>query len=109
MNAPREPLKILGSKARLQILKVLSRRDMYVSEIMDQVGMDGKTAKHHLQVLEENGIVSSRIEGRRKYYSMKRGVELHISPSPQRRYEVRFPRQEGDSLKGEEDMNRERP
>lgn len=86
-----KPLEILGSKARLEILHKLSLRDMYVSEIMEAVGMDGKTAKHHLKKLEESGLISSREEGRRKYYSLEREVILRISPSPNRRYEVQFP------------------
>ncbi len=86
-----DPLKILGSKARLEILYQLSSRDMYVSEIMEKVGMDGKTAKHHLKILEDSGLISSREEGRRKYYSLEREVILRISPSPHRRYEVQFP------------------
>ncbi len=85
------PVEIVGSKARLQILHRLSERDMYVSEIMDSVGLDGKTAKHHLNILEREGIVSSRKEGRRKYYSLKRKVIVKISPSPNRRFQIQFP------------------
>ncbi|MFO8110157.1 MAG: winged helix-turn-helix domain-containing protein [Thermoplasmata archaeon] len=75
-------LKILGSKSRLRILHKLSRRDMYVSEIMDRVPMDGKNCKHHLSSLERAGIVSSRIEGRRKYYTLEKEIRLFISPHP---------------------------
>ncbi len=85
-----DALDILGSKARLEILHQLSKKDMYVSEIMDQVGMDGKTAKHHLSKLEEADIIESREEGRRKYYSLKKEILLRIAPSPGRRYEVQF-------------------
>jgi len=85
-----DPTEILGSKARLEILHKLSRGEMYVSEIMEEVGMDGKTAKHHLEILEETGIVSSRKENRRKYYSLEKEILLKISPSPNRRYKVQF-------------------
>ncbi|MFP3872476.1 MAG: ArsR/SmtB family transcription factor [Candidatus Natronoplasma sp.] len=86
-----DPLKILGSKARLEILHQLTFRDMYVSEIMEKVGMDGKTAKHHLEKLEEAGLIASREEGRRRYYSLEKEIILRISPSPNRRYEIQFP------------------
>ena len=89
-----DPLEILGSKTRLKILYQLSKEDMYVSQLMDLVGMDGKTAKHHLNKLEDAGIISSREEERRKYYSLEREIILRISPSPNRRYEVQFPRLE---------------
>lgn len=84
-------LDIIGSKSRLDILHWLSRRDMYISEIMEAVGLDGKTAKYHLDKLEENGIIISNWEGRRKYYSLIREVIVRIAPPPNRRFEVQFP------------------
>lgn len=87
-----EPLEILGSKSRLKILHDLSKQDMYVSELMDSVKMDGKTCKHHLDCLEKAGIISSYEEGRRKYYTLDREIIVNISPSPNRRYEVQFPK-----------------
>jgi len=50
-------IELLGLKARLEILRSLSHKDMYVSEIIEEVGMDGKTAKHHLGTLEEIGVI----------------------------------------------------
>jgi len=87
-----KPIEILGSKARLEIMHQLTDGDMYVSELMERVGMDGKTAKHHLKKLEQERIVSSRMEGRRKYYSLERKVIVKISPSPNRRFQIQFPR-----------------
>jgi len=84
-------MELLGSKARLEVLRSLSRGDMYVSEIIEEVGMDGKTAKHHLNALEEAGVVETYKEGRRIYYSLVREVRLEISPSPDRRFVLRFP------------------
>jgi len=87
-----EPMEILGSKARLEILHQLSKDDMYVSELMENVGLDGKTAKHHLDKLEGEGIISSEMRGRRKYYSLEREVIVQISPSPNRRFQIQFPK-----------------
>ncbi len=84
-------LDIIGSKSRLELLRHLSRRDMYISEIMELVGLDGKTAKYHLDRLEEHGIITSNWKGRRKYYSLIREVIVRISPPPNRRFEVQFP------------------
>lgn len=85
-----DALDLLGSKARLSILRALSRREMYVSELMEAVGMDGKTATHHLDALEERGVVESRMEGRRRYYSLAVDVRLEVSPPPNRRFLVQF-------------------
>lgn len=86
-----DSLAVLGSKPRLEILRLLSRQDMYVSELMDAVGMDGKTATHHLDVLTEAGVVDSYREGRRRYFTLVRAVRVDISPSPNRRFVARFP------------------
>lgn len=84
------PLDILGSKTRLKILHQLAEKDMYVSELMKKVGMDGKVAMYNLSRLEESGIISSYMDGRRKYYSLEKEIILHISPSPNKRYIVQF-------------------
>jgi len=63
---------------------------MYVSELMDAVGMDGKTATHHLETLAEAGLVESYRDGRRRYYRLVKGVRLEVSPSPNRRFVARF-------------------
>jgi predicted transcriptional regulator len=86
-----DSLAVLGSKPRLEILRELSRRDMYVSELMESVGMDGKTATHHLDVLVEAGLLDSYKSGRRRYYSLVREVRLEVSPSPNRRFVAHFP------------------
>lgn len=86
-----DSLAVLGSKARLELLRLLSRRDMYVSELMEEVGMDGKTATHHLDVLTEAGVLDSYRDGRRRYYTLVREVRLEVAPSPNRRFVARFP------------------
>lgn len=91
-----DTLEVLGSKARLAILRELSRRDMYVSELMERVGMDGKTATHHLDTLEEAGVVRSYKQGRRRYFELVRGVRLEISPSPNRRFIAQRPKIEAE-------------
>lgn len=86
-----DSLEVLASKPRLEILRQLSRHDMYVSELMETVGMDGKTATHHLDVLEEAGLVESYGDGRRRYFELVKEVRLEISPSPNRQFVARFP------------------
>lgn len=86
-------LDVIGSKPRLEILRHLSKRDMYVSELMDVVGMDGKTATHHIDVLTEAEVIDSYTSGQRRYLTLIREVNLEISPSPNRRFVARFPEQ----------------
>jgi predicted transcriptional regulator len=77
---------VLGSKPRLQILQELTAQPRYVSELADRVGMDGKTAAHHLSVLEEAELVESYWRSQRKYYRLVRRVELAASPPPERTF-----------------------
>lgn len=91
-----DALDVLGSKPRLELLRLLSRRDMYVSELMEEVGMDGKTATHHLDVLTEAGLIESYTDGRRRYFTLVSKVQLEVSPSPNRRFVARFPEYEDE-------------
>jgi predicted transcriptional regulator len=77
---------VLGSKPRLQIIQELTAEPRYVSELADRVGMDGKSAAHHLSVLEEADLVESYWESQRKYYRLTRRVELTASPPPERTF-----------------------
>ncbi|MFB6165697.1 MAG: ArsR/SmtB family transcription factor [Haloarculaceae archaeon] len=79
-------LDVLGSKARLQILRALSNEPMYVSELAESVGMDGTTARHHLQTLEDAALVEPYRRGNRKYYRLRASVTLQAAPPPERTF-----------------------
>lgn len=79
-------INVLGNSTRLQILRELSDGPMYVSELADAVGMDGKTATHHLDTFEEAGLVDIYREGNRKYYRLVQSVELYVAPPPERAF-----------------------
>lgn len=77
---------VLGSKARLRILQSLSDEPMFVSELTEEVGMDGKTAVHHLSTLEEAGLVEPYRRGNRKYYRLVKDVTFRAAPPPERTF-----------------------
>lgn len=79
-------IDVLGSTPRLKIVWELTREPKYVSELADTVGMDGKTAVHHLDVLEEAELVESYRRGNRKYYRLVKTVELRAAPPPERTF-----------------------
>ncbi len=82
--------KVLGSSQRLEIIRELTDGPMYVSELTDAVGMDGKTAAHHLSVLEDAGLLQHHYEGNRKYFRLIRGVEFEASPPPERSFTLQL-------------------
>lgn len=71
---------VLGSKPRLKIIRELAAEPRYVSELAERVGMDGKSAVHHLSALEDAGLVESYSTSRRKYYRLVKSVELRATP-----------------------------
>ncbi len=59
---------------------------MYVSELTEKVGLDGRAARHELDALEDAGVAESYMDGRRRYYRLAAEVRLEVSPSPNRRF-----------------------
>lgn len=74
---------VLGSKSRLKIIQELSDEPRYVSELADRVGIDGKSTVHHLETIEEAGLVEHYQTSQRKYYRLTQNIELKVSPPPE--------------------------
>jgi len=62
--------KALGDETRLRILGLLSVREMCVCEVMVALDLTQPTASHHLNLLENAGLVKDRKEGRWVFYSI---------------------------------------
>lgn len=78
-----ELLDILGNENRRRILRLLSRKPCYVTEISEYLGVSPKAVIDHLRRLEDVGLVESRTDDqRRKYFSIARNLRLEVSVSP---------------------------
>jgi DNA-binding transcriptional ArsR family regulator len=64
--------RALGDDTRLRILKLLSTRDWYLSEIAQQLELSKPTIKHHLALLRAAGLVTLTEESSLTYYSLRR-------------------------------------
>ena len=93
-------IDLLGSKARIEIVRELSREPQYVSQLAETVGMDGKTAVHHLSKLEAAGLVAHYERGNRKYYYLAKTVELRAAPPPERTFVLRTGERRDDPIAG---------
>ena len=74
---------IAGSKGgitRAKIIKVIEKRPSNAHQLTKKLQMDYKTIRHHLKVLEENGIVTTI---NRKNY----GAMYFLSTEMERNYE----------------------
>jgi ArsR family transcriptional regulator len=78
-----ELLDLLGNENRRRILRLLSRKPCYVTEISEYLGVSPKAVIDHLRKLEEAGLVESRVDDqRRKYYFISQNLRLEVNVSP---------------------------
>ena len=76
-------LDILGNENRRRILRLLSRKPCYVTEISEQLGVSPKAVIDHLRTLEEAGLIESHTDqGRRKYFHIAEELRLEVTVSP---------------------------
>jgi len=78
-------LDLLGNENRRRILRLLSHKPCYVTEISEYLGVSPKAVIDHLRRLEEAGLVESRTDDkRRKYFHIARNLRLEVNVSPYR-------------------------
>lgn len=75
-------LKAISHPLRLKILCVLGQREMSVQEILNTVGTTQSNVSQHLCLLKDKGIVSSRKDANRVYYSLKNETVKKILGTP---------------------------
>lgn len=72
----------LSDPSRLRVLRLLASRDMYMTEIAQQLELSKPTIKHHLAQLRAAGLLTMTDDGALTYYSLRRdrldqvGLEL---------------------------------
>lgn len=77
--------RALGDGTRLRILRLLSDRDWYLTEIAERLSLSKPTIKHHLAQLRAAGLVTLTEEGGLSYYSLRR-ERLDDASSELKRY-----------------------
>lgn len=72
-------LDILGNRNRRRIIDLLRQKPCFVTEISDKLMISPKAVIEHLQMMEEEEILSSFHDSRRrKYYSLTREIRVDI-------------------------------
>lgn len=77
-------LDLLGNENRRRILRLLSHKPCYVTEISNTIRVAPKAVIEHLVLLQEGGLLESYFDDRRrKYYHITEDllVEIHLAPS----------------------------
>ncbi len=62
--------RALSDENRIRIMNLLSGRELCASELLKSLDIVQSTMSHHMKVLTEAGLVNSRRDGKRVYYSV---------------------------------------
>jgi DNA-binding transcriptional ArsR family regulator len=65
-------LKALANETRLKMLRLLSIREMCVCELTVALDLTQPTASHHLNILQNVGLLEDRKDGKWVFYSVAR-------------------------------------
>lgn len=66
-----EVLRAIAHPIRLTIIDLLFRREkLSVTEIYEELEIEQAIASHHLRILKDKKVVSSRRDGKKSYYSL---------------------------------------
>lgn len=64
--------RAMADETRQRILELLMEKDMCVGDIVAAFGLSQPTISHHLTLLRQLGLVTSRKEGKQVIYSINR-------------------------------------
>src|SRR5687767_744775 len=70
--------EVLAEPKRRLILELLSQEELPVGELVRRLGMSQPLVSKHLRVLRESGLVSSRVDAQRRFYSIEVGPLAEI-------------------------------
>jgi ArsR family transcriptional regulator len=68
--------KAISDPKRLRIMGLLDVRDMCVCELMVALGMSQPNLSHHLKILEDEGFVEKRKEGKWTFFKSLYGERM---------------------------------
>jgi DNA-binding transcriptional ArsR family regulator len=84
-----EAIDAIAHPGRRAMLRLVLDRELGVGELATQVGVSQPAASQHLKVLRDAGLVRTRVDGRRRLYSvdaeglerLRRELEAYWAPA----------------------------
>lgn len=73
--------KALCDENRLRILEILSTGEKCACTLLEKLPVAQSTLSHHMKILIDSGVVTSRKEGKWTYYALDQGGSDHIKNS----------------------------
>jgi len=67
-------LAVVSDKCRLHIIRLLKKKEMCVCEIWKALKSPQNLTSHHLKVLKDFGLISSRKEGLKVFYKLNKNT-----------------------------------
>ena len=81
----KESFKALAADTRINILKILLKRQHLQTELAQELSMSIPTIKEHLDALVKAGLVERKEEGRKwKYYALSKNGKAILDPEQKR-------------------------
>jgi len=77
INMVVNPLDVLGSLPRRQMLAFLSQTALSTAELAERFGMSAPAVSRHLAILQQAGLVSGERQGQRVLYRLDRDMLLN--------------------------------
>jgi len=72
LEAVASKLRAISHPMRIAIIDVLAKdTKLSVTEIYEKLDIEQATASHHLNILKNKGVLESKREGKKIYYSLK--------------------------------------
>jgi DNA-binding transcriptional ArsR family regulator len=76
MNENVRLLKTLADETRLRILMLLREKELFVCQLMAVTGMSQSLVSRSLALLEREGLLDSRRQGKRVFYRLKGEIPI---------------------------------
>ncbi|SFR51982.1 ArsR/SmtB family transcription factor [Halogeometricum limi] len=67
-----------GGKNRLRVVRTLSETPMNANQLAEALDLNYKTVRHHLELLEENGVLTTMGDGYGKTYFLSDRMEQNM-------------------------------
>ncbi|MDK2910283.1 MAG: hypothetical protein PWR20_1850 [Bacteroidales bacterium] len=79
LEAAASRMRALAHPMRIAIIDMLTDSPkMSVTEIYERLGIEQAAASHHLNILKNKGILVSKRDGKKIYYSLKNNTLMQI-------------------------------
>ena len=85
-----DTIRVLAHGARVQIVEILAKRSMCVTEIIKQLKLSSSDTSRHLAIMKRAGIVLSRRDGVHVMYALAMPFTMEFIKGVRRQIRKRF-------------------